>query len=488
MNLPVAVAARFRLLGMRGRLTLWYAISIPIVIFVLAVGARAVLVAALQEALDEGLRERAQNLNAAVLASIPAGASEYEFLVDSLTQQSLPSVPLWLRVTDPRGRTLGAFGEIPSQLVGPLDRMVTAGPGREGSFSTIRIENQAALRVYTVSVIGDTGNEVAIIQTADSLAPLAAAQARLWWYTAAVGAAGSLLTVIVGVFIAHQGYKPLGRILKRVREVETSNLSAPLEEEPRPHELQMLADSLNSMWRRLDAAFSSQQRFVADASHDLRTPLTALRGQLEVIMMNPSLSPAIKGSLVRANNEVNRLIRMTNNLLTVARFDTRLPVARSPVDLRELMEAVVMDMRGVAGHLSLTVAHGVDAVVVGDYDLLKQALINVVDNALKFTSTGGAVTLSLAIDAGEAVLSVADSGIGMSPERVRRLQDSSGAAWADRGSGGSGLGLGIVNRVCRVHEGRVEIASSEHVGTTVSLRLPLLVGITGRALSQAPTA
>jgi signal transduction histidine kinase len=323
-----------------------------------------------------------------------------------------------------------------------------------------------------------------VVQTADSLAPLAAAQFRLWWYTAAIGATGSVTTIAVGIFIAHQGYRPLGKILRRVQEIESSNLAAGLQQEPRPPELQRLADSLNSMWRRLDATFSSQQRFVAAVSHDLRTPLTALRGQIEVLMMNQTLSPQSAEALGRMTNEVNRLIRMTNNLLTAAQFDSRAPVAHSAVDLRELIRGVVMDMRAVARHVTLDVVTPMDVVVMGDYDLLKQALVNLVDNALKFTPAGGEVTLGLGVEAGEAVVSVADSGIGIPADRVKQLLESPEQArlLARSQRSGTGLGLSIVKRIVEVHQGKVDIVSREHSGTTVTFRIPLLLAVGEREL------
>lgn len=478
MRLPIP--AWFRQRGIRGRLALWYAVAIPVVIFALAIGARVVLVAALQGALDEGLRDRARSLSAAILAASPGVTGDYDDLVNRMASQSLRSVPLWVRIADSRGKTLGTFGEIPLPLAEALEHQPVV-TQREGRFQTLRVADQDALRVFNVPVFdADSGRMVALVQTADSLAPLSAAKFRLWWYTAAIGATGSLITVAVGVFIAHQGYRPLGRILKRVEEIESSNMAAGLQHQPGPPELQRLEESLNSMWRRLDATFSSQQRFVATMSHDLRTPLTALRGQIEVLMMSPSLAPTAAQALERMSNEVNRLIRMTNNLLTAAQFDSSAPLASSAVDLRELMRGVVMDMRGVARHVVLDTDAPLDVVVMGDYDLLKQALVNLVDNALKFTPAGGHVALRLRIDAGEAVVSVVDSGIGISPDRVRQLLESPehSRLLAHGQRGGSGLGLSIVKRIVGVHHGSLQIESAEHSGTTVTFRLPLLLAVT----------
>ncbi len=469
----------------RGRIALWYAVAIPALVFALALAAQAVLVAALQTTLDQSLKERVELAGQAVLTSARVGPGEYEFIVDRLAAEELPAIPLLLRIADPFGRTLASFGEVPEAIVPSLNRSLYDDFEKGGQFETLMLSGDNQLRVYTAP-IRDPSNErvLVLVQSADSLSHIAAARSRLWWYTAGIGSLGSVATTLIGLVILRRGFRPLDRILSRVHEVETTDLASGLPNEPRPPELQQLAESLNSMWRRLDATFTTRQQFVASVSHDLRTPLTILRGQVDVLLLDPNLDPEVKQSLERMRSEAARLIRMTNNLLVDAQLEASPRLSPTPVNLRELLEDVVLEMRVLASAagINLELASRIDVVIHGDYDLLKQAVLNVVDNAVKYTPRGGTVEVRLSVDAGVAVVETSDNGPGIPPEHLSRLGEPfyrpprNGEA-NDGSVGGAGLGLAIAIGVMELHGGRLEVKSGESTGTTVIFRLPLMVAM-----------
>jgi len=269
--------------------------------------------------------------------------------------------------------------------------------------------------------------------------------------------------------------RPLDRIINQVRSIESKDLKVGIPEEPRPPELQQLADNMNSMLQRLDKAFKTREAFIASVSHDLKTPLTILQGQIEVMQMQPTTDAETKKSIERMSREVRRLIRMTNNLLLNAQLEAKPVLVPGEVNLGEVLEDVERDALLLAEGLDLKVSASAVLTVPGDYDLLKQMLLNVVDNAIKFTPRGGTVELSLSQEDGYGVLRVVDSGQGIPKEHLAHVTEPFYKADPARmpRSAGVGLGLAIIKQVVELHDGELEIQSHEGIGTTVTIRLPL---------------
>jgi signal transduction histidine kinase len=448
----------------------------PVLIVGLAFVARQVLVASLRSAIDGDLQERAEMVTTTLMPWLGSRDEGYANLLEWLTEERLPSIPLVLRISDPQGNVLATFGDIPDRVAAGMDGLLHLTNTDEGRFDTIEVKGEKALRVYTVALQDPSTLEtVVLIQTGDSLAPVTAAQDRLWVQTLAVGFSGGLLACVIGLFIIYRGFRPLDVILTRVSEIETKSLRAGLPKEPRPPEIQQLADNLNSMWHRLDRAIGARETFLATVSHDLRTPLTALQGQIEVLQMQPSLDSEVKQSLEAMARETRRLVRMTNNLLLTTQLESKPVFAAREVNLRELVDETVGDVWVFADGWDLTVGAPEVVLVPGDYDLLKQMLLNVVGNAIKFTPKGGSVELVLRQDETWAIIEVSDSGVGIPPEDLPHVMEPFYKADAGRErGGGAGLGLAIVKQIVELHAGQIEINSQEGVGTTVTIRLPLL--------------
>ena len=313
------------------------------------------------------------------------------------------------------------------------------------------------------------------IQTGDSLAQVTTTQNQLWKYTMTVGIAGSVLAIVIGFFLLQQGFRPLDRILDRVREIGSKNLATRIPGESGPPELRNLANTLNTMLERLDTAFRARELFMAGVSHDLRTPLTVLQGQIDIMLMQPSLEEEIRDSLRRMSTEVSRLTRMTNNLLLSRQLESNSRFTPEEIDLRELLNEVVREVKVLAHNLNLTVSMPNIIIAPGDRDLLKQMVLNVVDNAIKFTPKGGWIELSLSEETGWAIIQVSDTGTGIPPEHITHITEPFYKVdTAQRyGSGGTGLGLAIVKQVVDLHGGTLDIQSQIGVGTTVKIKLPL---------------
>ncbi len=463
-------------ISLQWRIFLWYAIVMPLIIVGLAFVTQQVMVRGLRDAVDNRLQERTAIVTSTIILNPEGSAEAYQNMLDRLIERRLPYIPAVVRVSDPQGNILAYFGDIPNPMIPVMDLQLRLPGLGEGHFETITRRGYEALRLYTVPVRDLTSGEIiAFVQTGDSFAPVAEAQRELWQYTLAVGLGGSAVVLAVGFFIFRRGFRPLDRILKMVRETGGKDLSIRIPEEPRPQELQQLADTLNSMMQRLHTTFTTREMFFASVSHDLRTPLTVLQGQMDVLLMQPSLGSEAKQRLSAMAKEVRRLTRMTNDLLLSAQLEATPAFTRGEVDLKELLEEVAREARVLAQGLHFNLSIPEIMVIAGDYDLLKQMLLNVVDNAVKFTPENGSLTMGLSQEGEWATIAVSDTGQGIPPEKLDCLTEPFNKAGVCRkpGSHGAGLGLSIVKQIVDLHDGQMEIHSRLGAGTKVTIRLPL---------------
>jgi two-component system, OmpR family, sensor kinase len=241
-------------------------------------------------------------------------------------------------------------------------------------------------------------------------------------------------------------------------------------------ELHRLAVTINDLLARLEALFSAQRRFVADVSHELRTPLAAMQGNLDVLERGAARDPQLlKESLTDMRSEVSRLIRMVNDLLLLAQSEAGVQLRDEPVELDTLLFEVHRELRTFAGPVGLRLDFKDQAVVRGDRDRLKQALLNLTVNALQHTPAGGHVTLGLSIADGHARLEVRDTGSGIDPSSLPNIFDRFYRTDRSRSrvSGGAGLGLAIVKWIMDAHGGRIEVQSTSGQGSVFTLIIPL---------------
>jgi heavy metal sensor kinase len=292
----------------------------------------------------------------------------------------------------------------------------------------------------------------------------------------AIGLPVAVLVAVAGGFIlVRRALEPVDRIAAKAEEITQHNLSERLPVLQTGDELERLSIALNHMISRLEDAIQSSKRFVADASHELRTPLTVLRGELESLVDSGGSTETV-GSMLE---EVLRLNGIVEGLLALSRLDAG--EAQSEwvrFDLAELAATTADQMSLLAEDKNITVsceaAPGV--MVEGDRARLKQVIVNLLDNAIKYTPNGGKVRLQITRQDGYAVLDVVDDGVGIPTEalphvfkRFFRVDDS-----RSREQGGAGLGLSIVKSICAAHGAQVEVASVLGQGSRFRIRQPLV--------------
>jgi heavy metal sensor kinase len=279
-----------------------------------------------------------------------------------------------------------------------------------------------------------------------------------------------------GYLLTRRAMRNVDEITSQAEHISSNNLSERLPAFQTGDELERLTIALNRMMERLDDAFQHINRFSADVTHELRTPLTIIRGELEAAVQHQHLTPELLDLVGSALEETERLRTIVEQLLVVSRLDAGdAQMEKVPLDLGQLATSTAEQMLLLAEEKSITVRcdaqPGVE--VEGDPSRLKQVVVNLLDNAIRYTGQGGSILVSTAKQDDWATLTVADNGAGIPPEALPHVFERFYRADKARSrySGGSGLGLAIVKAICTAHHGDVEITSTEGVGTTVTIRL-----------------
>ena len=281
-----------------------------------------------------------------------------------------------------------------------------------------------------------------------------------------------------GWWLVKRALSPVDKITASAERITTHNLSDRLPVPPTGDEIERLSLAVNRMIERLEHSFQHSRRFVADASHELRTPLTVLRGELEGLLGEPGLAPEWRDRLGSALEEVERLGNIVAGLFAISRLDAGEAAAEwVKFDLAQLAASTADQMTLLAEDKKITLTcNGVLGVwMEGDRARIKQVVVNLLDNAIKYTPQGGAVILSVEAQDLKARLEVADNGIGIPPEALPRVFDRFFRVdkARSREQGGAGLGLSIVQSICAAHHGRVEATSAPGQGSKFRVEFPL---------------
>ena len=312
-------------------------------------------------------------------------------------------------------------------------------------------------------------------------APMDEVQAHLrQWLLLLVSAlpVAALIAVAGGSVLVKRALSPVDKIAASSERISSQNLSERLPVPRTGDELERLSVALNHMIERLDEAFQYSRRFVADASHELRTPLTVLRGEIESFVEEPQLSAEWRERLGSALEEVERLANIVEGLFAISRLDAGEAQAEwVRFDLAQLAAGTADQMFLLAEDkkigLACTAPKGVW--VEGDRARLKQVVVNLLDNAIKYTADGGEIAMTVGTIDSKAFLEVTDNGIGIPPEALPRIFDRFFRVdkARSRDLGGAGLGLSIVKSICAAHHGRVEASSTPGQGSRFRVELPL---------------
>ncbi len=457
-------------MSIRLRLTLVYTFILAIILLVFGSAvyfiSRETLLAEIDESLQEVATSVRDESQAVFLSNVPMVISPEEL-------DMFQTATFFVTIVDEKGNFLDSSSSLRGydRLLDPM------GMHAEPHYSMV-LRQGKTLRVLTVPLAATTPAGVEIIgyvQVATLIDDYLLAMNRLRLTLLFTGFAAVTLSLFVGVLVSHSYLKPLDDIAAvALRITRADDLSKRLPDAGRQDEIGHLTMALNNTLDRLEKLFRSQQRFLADVSHELRTPLTALQGNVDLMRRMGEADPE---SLSAMQEELARMTRLVGDLLFLARTDAGgLPIQKQPVDF----DTVFLDVYRQAQHLSDSVCIelvDVDQVrLLGDADRLRQLLLNLVDNAVKYTPAGGKVRLSLSKENGLAKISVSDTGVGIPPQHIPFIFDRFYRVdkARTRAQGGSGLGLSIANWIAQAHGGEISVSSEVGQGTTFVVSLPVL--------------
>jgi two-component system, OmpR family, sensor kinase len=351
---------------------------------------------------------------------------------------------------------------------------------RPGAFGLTTDSSGDRWRVYVLPV--EVEGAAAYLVGVAPLRDIDSAVATLRRLIPALAAAGAAAIFVAGAWLAGRLLRPVARLTETAAAIARGrSFGRRVPVDRRRDELGEMAATFNDMLDRLEEAYRAQQRFVADASHELRSPLTAIQANLDLLARRADLSEAERQEAVEeARRETRRLVRLVADLLALARADAGVPLVIRPVELdRVLMDAFQQVRHQADGH-TMSVEHLEPAVAPGDADRLKELFLILLDNALKYTPRGRGVWVALRRRDGAAEVKVRDEGIGISPEDLPRVFERFYRAdpARTRDPTSTGLGLAIAKWITEQHGGTIVLESAPGQGTTATVRLPL--GAQGR--------
>ena len=333
------------------------------------------------------------------------------------------------------------------------------------------------IRILTIPVI-ENSRVAYIVQVASPLATVYGALSRLriilfvllpLTVCAASMAAGEFLTSIT--------LKPISKMIHTARQITKSgNMELRIKLPESKDEIRQLADTFNDMLDKINKSFISQKQFIQDISHELRTPLTIVKGELEVTLKKKRFVDEYP-SILRSNlEEINKISRIVDNLLMLARFDSEgVALKRESLDLLQLIKDILGDVEMLATHkgILINLLAKERLIMDGDKERLSRVFLNLFDNAIKYTPENGRLTLELEKKNNTAVIKISDSGIGIVDEDLPFIFDRFYRGDKSRSSAGFGLGLSIARSIVQAHHGRIEAESKPNQGATFIISLPL---------------
>jgi two-component system OmpR family sensor kinase len=480
----------------RTRLTTWFASAVAVILAGFTVAVFLSRRSALYGELDRRIESEAE-LTAGILAGVaraggtvvrsdaagrPVLAQELSATLEAvpdfllITASEKDSFPLFMSTDSPGGLTYPKYEQLRNVIVSAQGRRV------EG---TIRLDPDGQRLRYIVRPLGSevaTGGAV-LVGVRPETAELGLEQTFSTFLL--ILPFGVLAAYAIGSLVARRALGPVAQITNEVREItDGTGLHRRLPTSMVKDELGRLADTLNQMISRLERSFTALRRFTADASHELKTPLTVLKAGVERALTTPKMPPESLAALEEAMDEINRMTELVDALLTLARADEGLVrLHQEPVDLRALILETeeTGELLAEPAGIAVTADAPVDPVIVPvDGSRIRQLVMNLLTNAVKYTPAGGRVRLWLERDDGRVRFGVSDTGIGIAPGDLPHIFDRFWRADSARTRTGErpgvGLGLAICKWIAEAHGGTIEVQSRPGRGTTFSVTLPATPG------------
>jgi heavy metal sensor kinase len=457
--------------SVRTRLTLWYAgvLAFSLIAFALVIYYAAGNI--FHERQEESLRSTAQTVASAYVEEFAEAHSLTK--AGEIVLQEITFPNRYVQLTDNSGNPIAASANLSGSSITIPTQVLAEARARGFSNATVN-----GLRVTVVPLSSDQTFGFAAVAE-----PLSVVEDGLSELRRDLFAGVSLVLLLAsagGYFLARKSLAPIASMNSQTQRVSAENLSARLDVTNSRDELGRLATTINDLLARLENSFKEQQRFIADASHELRTPLAVLRGETEVALGKTRTIDEYQQSLSLIQDEAERLSRIVEDLFILARqpINTRAALNKERVSLNDAVRDCARAAQVLAVRKGVRLKLETDSPSIalnGDEELIRRLILNLLDNAVKYTPAGGEISLALGRQNGSAEIVVRDTGIGIPEAAQPRVFDRFyrvDKARA-RAMGGAGLGLSIAQWIVEVHGGEITLASTPGEGSSFTVVLPV---------------
>lgn len=453
----------------RIHLTLWYTFLLGIILVTFSVLLYLVLKFSLHAQIDRNLQDRAQQVLTGIEAQAVINLKTGEVFVPQANVFSSPAT--FIQVVGTDGSIVSATDNLGTQNFPNHSDILAENLRGQDTFKTI-MADETPLRIYSTPILFRK-QVVGAVQVGQSLKEVENTLRQVLFFLIGGTSAALVLAAMVGAFLAWTALRPIDRINQTVtRIVSAQDLKQRLPTSNTNDEIDQLTITINDMLERLDNFFQAQIRLSADVSHELRTPLTAIRGNVDLLRRGAAKNPEeLNEALSVIDGELDRMSRIVADLLLLSQADAGMSLRMEPVELDTIILDVYRQARVTANGVQIQLGHEDQAVIQGDPDRLKQLLINLVTNAIKHTSPGGKVTLSLYREPEWVRIAVADTGRGIAPGALPHIFER--FYQADQSNQkGTGLGLSIAQWIAEAHRGEITVDSELGKGSVFTLWLP----------------
>lgn len=468
------------MLSLRVKLTLYYLAILTAVLLLFGISIYAYLSRSLLMTIDEALDYQVKRIERNMAVSVSSELTEPLPLIDEDIDQLLMISPQVTQVIDDFGRITDEMAARDDyHLDVDLDYLKTLETGRT-YFDSVKTRNGKDLRVAIRRIADLEGDGSYYLRLGQSLGSIEIARRRLLIILGLGIPLALLLGSYGGLVLANQALRPVDRITRAAEQIGAGDLSERVPATSKMDEIGRLAATFNKMISRLQAAFERQKQFTSDASHELRTPLAVMRGDIELTLRRERNPEEYTRVLASNLEEIVRLSRLVEDLLMLARADSgRVELNPEHFDINLLCREMVEYISPLVLQRHQTISFDGDereVMITADKQRIKQLLLNLLDNAVKYTDVNGAITLGMKVSGNSAVITVTDTGRGIPSDDLPHIFDRffrRSKPVADRSVSGFGLGLSIVKWIVDTHGGRIDARSKPGEGTTFIVSLPL---------------
>jgi heavy metal sensor kinase len=473
------------------KMTVWYVLVLGLILGAFSVFLYSHFSHTLNQEYDNLLKSKAQDIEQVINSYSQEDQSERGEKKESSVSKNTdffnalryaveknPSDNIFVQIFKTDGKELLHSSNMPLSVI--LAKMAQDSIVRNKPyFGTIKIsllkKKVFPLRTFTLPAI-EKGRVPYIIQVSGSLKPTYFELNRLKAALFIFLPLAILLVITSGVFLTKMALSPVDSMANAIRQITSKNLHQTIELPEANDEIKRLAETFNTMLSRLNQAFSSQQQLIQDVSHELKTPLTALKGKQEVAL-NKKRSPEEYESVLSVNlEEINKMSQLVENLLVLARIESKDSALKTEsINVTDTIEQILSSMKPLAGQkkISLHFLSNGRVFIEADANQVNRVISNIVDNAIKYTPSKGEVNIKLSKENAFAKIVISDTGIGIAKDELPRIFDRFYRIDKSRSCPGFGLGLSIAKSIVDAHKGKIEVESLPNKGTTFTVFLPL---------------